>query len=48
MQSATTAREHEIIEVRASNEKSDGTPLLTKHGKPMWKTKIQIAERPVE
>ena len=41
-----TARECEIIEFRATDKKRDGTPLVTRNGKPMWSVGIQIADRP--
>lgn len=38
--------EVEVVAVRAKNTKADGTAMLTKTGKPMWATNIQISERP--
>jgi hypothetical protein len=40
------ATEHEIIKINATDKKADGSQLVTKNGKPMWRTNIQIAERP--
>lgn len=40
------AAAHLITDVRFTTTKRDGTPLVTKGGKPMWATDIQIAERP--
>lgn len=46
MEANGAEREFEIVEVRATDTKKDGSPLVTKTGKKMWSTHIQIAERP--
>jgi hypothetical protein len=38
--------EYLITNIEYSNLKDDGSPLVTKAGKPLWRAKIQIPERP--
>ena len=43
---STAPHEYEIIDLRSSATKKDGTPLVTKTGRPMWSVNLKIAERP--
>ena len=40
------AREYEIIDIKSTTTKGDGSPLQTKTGRPMWRVDLKIAERP--
>jgi hypothetical protein len=41
-----TTHDCEIIDVNYTNQKRDGSPLVSKFGKPMWNTNVKISARP--